>query len=130
MISTKSMTVFIGLNTFLLCLAAIQETLINNIYIFKVFLIFISRNYLLLGFINKLSNEKKYISNNALIIPKEEYKYEFDVNVICSAIIETASHIVINAHHSFNEDNIYVDLVYFVPISFLFELFFDLLFEL
>lgn len=132
-ISKKSIRIFLFLNTFLICLSLLQgfliELLIYTCYINKainIFVIFTTRNYFLLYFINLLSKDKPRISNNTEIMPKEDYKYEFDINVLSSATIETITHIIINNNYSFNSNNIYIDLVYFIPISFLFELIFDL----
>lgn len=124
-ISSKSIKIFVCINTFLVCLALIQLQLINYINSGFIFVLFIFRNYFLLHVIDKLSNIKQNISD-MLIVPKEEYKYEFDINIVTSSIIESITHSIIITQYSFHADNIYYDLVFFVPISFLFELFFDL----
>ena len=133
LVSTKSLSIFISLNTFLICLALLQAFLIeqfiynNVINIFNIFLIFIARNYTLLYFVNTLSNDKPLISNDMQIVPKEDYNYEFDMNVISSTTIETLTHVIIKGYYSFDASNmIYFDLACFIPISFMFELIFDL----
>ena len=133
LVSKKSLNIFIYLNTFLICLALLQcfsiEQLIYTFYIhkvFNIFIIFTARNYLLLYFVNTLSKDKKLISDDMSIVLKEDYNYEFDIHLISTTTIETITHVIINTNYSFNTNNIIYDLVYFIPISFLFELMFDL----
>jgi hypothetical protein len=90
-----------------------------------VFLIFVARNYTLLHMIDYGTRSKPYISQS--MIPKEEYKYEFHVNVFNATAIETVTHLfiktqLIQLHFS---RSIYYEIVYFIPLSFLFEIIFD-----
>jgi sterol desaturase/sphingolipid hydroxylase (fatty acid hydroxylase superfamily) len=94
---------------------------------FYIFFIFIFRNYTLLQFIDYGTKNKPKINNNISEIPLEEYKHEFHFNVITTTTVETITHIfirtkVINIYFS---RNIYYELIYFIPISFLFEVIFD-----
>ena len=131
-ISINSMKIFIVLNSFLIFLSLLQYSSLeyflvdyafNNI--FYIFLIFISRNYLLLHFVNTMAKHKQNISNN-ILLPKEDYNYEFDIHVITSTTIETITHIFIHTNNTFIIHYTYIDLLYFIPISFLFEIIFDL----
>jgi sterol desaturase/sphingolipid hydroxylase (fatty acid hydroxylase superfamily) len=72
-----------------------------------------------------LSSHKQLITNG--LLPKEEYTHEFDINVVISTSVETFADIIIISNYTFvQSSNMYVDLIYFIPTSFLFELVFDL----
>ncbi len=60
------------------------------------------------------------------MIPVKDYPYEFTMNVLTSTSIETITHLVIRQSYVFNTSYVYGDLIYFIPISFLFEILFDL----
>jgi lathosterol oxidase len=136
MISTNSIQNFIVINGILVSVSVIQYNCIqyinylveNNklIELFIIFFIFISRNYLLLNFIDYGTKHKLSISND--ILPREEYKHEFDYYVINTTAIESITHIMIKTNINFNTtNNLYMELLYFIPISFCFELVFDLI---
>ena len=88
-ISLNSFKNFIMINFFLLSVGMIQYNLVNYfniknniIYEFIVILfIFLSRNYLLLNFIEINTKNKASINDDFLNLPKEEYKYEFNLYV-------------------------------------------------
>ena len=48
------------------------------------------------------------------------------MNIVSTTVIETLSHSLISNYYTFNETFISTDIMYFIPISFLFELYFDL----
>ena len=131
--SHNSIKTFTYLNSALLLLAFFQYSLTQYIITYYNFyhnfmlilFIFLFRNYVLLHFTTYNSNNKSNISNNISIIPKENYKYEFDINIIISTTIETSSYILITQNYLFKPHNLYTDILYFIPVSFLFEIIFD-----
>jgi sterol desaturase/sphingolipid hydroxylase (fatty acid hydroxylase superfamily) len=86
---------------------------------------FICRNYALLKFIDYGTKNKPQINNNDLLIPKEDYKYEFHINVITTTTVETITHIFICQNVIFCQNENTIFFFSFIPISFLFEIIFD-----
>jgi sterol desaturase/sphingolipid hydroxylase (fatty acid hydroxylase superfamily) len=95
------------------------------LFVWSVFLI---RNYGLLKLIEYGTKDKPFISDQPFIIPREEYTNEFHANVLTTTAVESVTHIMIKStlFTSILADSIGLDLLYFVPISFLFEIIFDL----
>jgi sterol desaturase/sphingolipid hydroxylase (fatty acid hydroxylase superfamily) len=136
LISLKSVKNFCIVNTFLLGLGFFQYLSIISYYnklnninnFFHILLIFICRNYLLLQFIEYGTKNKPKINNDLTNLPVEEYKYEFHINIITTTSVETITHIFIKTKimcNSFSINN-YYEILYFLPISFIFEIIFDL----
>jgi sterol desaturase/sphingolipid hydroxylase (fatty acid hydroxylase superfamily) len=139
-ISINSAKTFVFVNSFLLFLSLFQykstQYFITNydyqvIEVLFMFLIFIVRNYLLLYFIESGTKNKPVISN--INLPKEEYENEFDYNVITTTVMESFTHTIIqhsNIIYIFNNSYpysySYSEIIYFIPISFCFEIIFDL----
>jgi lathosterol oxidase len=64
---------------------------------------------------------------NPLKTPLESYKYEFHTNVLTTTAVETMTYLFIKTHIidvDFSRP-MYSELIYFIPLSFLFELIFD-----
>jgi len=136
-ISINSLKNFFIVNSVLFFTSLVQYQLIlfnykNNKNIlqnlFVIFLIFISRNYFLLNFIDFSTKNKNNINNNNLLIPKEKYKYEFHVNVATSTMVEVITHLfienkILNKYKISN--NILYELIFLIPISFIFATLFD-----
>jgi sterol desaturase/sphingolipid hydroxylase (fatty acid hydroxylase superfamily) len=133
---------FVIVNSFLLLLSLFQynSTLYyddsnNLIFFLFLFSIFLSRNYALLTFIYHGTKNKKDVHiEMGELLPKEEYKYEFHINVATATIVESVTHIFIKSnmfhlhlHHSIPfQDNFFLyELISFIPLSFLFEVIFD-----
>jgi sterol desaturase/sphingolipid hydroxylase (fatty acid hydroxylase superfamily) len=94
-----------------------------------VFLAFITRNYLLLHFIKYGTHNKPAINNDMTSLPKEDYPYEFHLHVASTTAVETITHILIKDYIMIDlvvSNTIYYEVFYFVPISFCFEVVFDL----
>jgi hypothetical protein len=146
MISKNSLKNFIFVNGFLFLLGFYQyrfmlysEYIYQNHVFFKFFFtlfIFITRNYILLNFIEYGTKYKPKICMDDENIPKEEYKYEFHVNVFTTTSIETITHLFIKSQFQTQFQNIdwytsnsnrfiYDDIVSFIPYSFIFEIIFD-----
>ena len=134
-ISINSTKTFVFVNSFLLFLSLFQyksTQYFTTNYDYQVieflfnFLIFTVRNYLLLYFIEFGTQNKPAISS--INVPKEDYKYEFDYNVISATVIESFTHTIIqhsNIIYIFNNPYPYTEIIYFIPISFCFEIIFD-----
>jgi hypothetical protein len=110
MISINSLKNFVFVNGFLFLLGFFQYKFImffENIYLYQnnvffkflfTLFVFITRNYMLLNFIEYGTKNKPNISIDHANIPKEEYKYEFHVNVVTTTSIETMTHLFIQYH--------------------------------
>ena len=89
------------------------------------------RNYLLIHFIEYGTKNIAKITDDPSKLPIESYKYEFHKNVMTSTLVETGTHMFINANiltitsMNFSGGEIYPDLLYFIPVTFLFEILFD-----
>jgi sterol desaturase/sphingolipid hydroxylase (fatty acid hydroxylase superfamily) len=137
MISKNSLRNFIIVNGFLFLLGYYQYQFMvyaENIYhshlffkfLFTLF-VFVTRNYMLLNFIDYGTKNKPNISIDYENIPKEEYKYEFHINVITTTTIETITYLFVKSKiiHLYFSKNIYHDIIYFIPYSFIYEVIFD-----
>jgi sterol desaturase/sphingolipid hydroxylase (fatty acid hydroxylase superfamily) len=146
MISTNSLKNFVFVNGFLFLLGYYQYQFMvyaENTYhshlffkfLFTLF-VFVTRNYMLLNFIDYGTKNKPNISIDYENIPKEEYKYEFHINVITTTTIETMTHLFIQNMFQYQSKNIdwitsssnniiYCDIFSFIPYSFIFEIAFD-----
>lgn len=131
-ISINSLKNFVFINSFLLLLGVFQHAFIRHFTqnkttdVFFVFFIFIVRNYSLLHFSDIGTQHKPRISNDISSLPKEEYKYEFHYNVVTSTAVESITHVIIKSTTKLNiPGNLYVELLYFIPVSFFFEIIFD-----
>ena len=144
-ISFRSLQNFVSVNSFLLVISLFQYNSIlyyesnssNNsasLFLFCTFCAFIARNYALLSLIHYGTKRKPDINvrvrvNTNELAPKEEYKYEFHVNVATSTMVESITHILIKSN-----SNMFTpfcgcrlrEVISFVPFSFLFEVIFDL----
>jgi sterol desaturase/sphingolipid hydroxylase (fatty acid hydroxylase superfamily) len=92
-----------------------------------IFSIFIIRNYTLLQFIESGTRNKLVINKQSSLIPKEEYPYEFHVNVATATVVESITHVFIKQYiiTGINSNAIYVEILWFIPMSFCFEVVFD-----
>jgi sterol desaturase/sphingolipid hydroxylase (fatty acid hydroxylase superfamily) len=77
-----------------------------------------------LNFINYFTDNKPSVSNDVSNLPVEEYKYEFHKNVITATAIESITHLFIKTT-IINTSSSKYDLIYFIPVSFMFEFIFD-----
>jgi sterol desaturase/sphingolipid hydroxylase (fatty acid hydroxylase superfamily) len=137
MISKNSLKNFIIVNGFLFLLGYYQYQFMvyaENIYhshlffkfLFTLF-VFVTRNYMLLNFIDYGTKNKPNISIDYENIPKEEYKYEFHINVVTTTAVETLTYLFVKSKiiHLYFSKNIYHDIIYFIPYSFIYEVIFD-----
>jgi sterol desaturase/sphingolipid hydroxylase (fatty acid hydroxylase superfamily) len=131
----KSLKIYITVNTIFLLLGYIQYKSIlltqysNIIYNFcSLYLIYVTKNYFLLNFTDFITKKKLRINKDESKNPVESYKYEFHRYVLFNTLIESTTYFftitkIINIEQV---SNIYFDLLYFIPVSFLYEIIFDL----
>ena len=126
MISYKSIINFFIVNFFLLIMGTVNYfilTFFQNCYVKNIvtFFVTIQKNYMLITTIDKVLQSRDNISDDH---PTESYVGEFHVNVLMSSIIESVCVYQIGnvLQHSMG----YIDLIYFIPVSFIFEIMFDL----
>jgi sterol desaturase/sphingolipid hydroxylase (fatty acid hydroxylase superfamily) len=96
----------------------LQYRLVEDANVYILFCMYVSRNYGLLYFIEYITQNKKGVED----IPKESYPYEFHVNICTTTAIETVTHLCM---YPMNTQSVYKDVVWFVPMSLLFEIVFD-----
>lgn len=131
MISKNSFKSFVLINGFIFILSICQFKATNlyqmsvciNLLIVFAFMIF--RNYILILFLTHNTRNKKQMINNPGL-PIERYKYEFHLRVFSSTSIEAITYVFIKNNIAMNTSIILYDFIYFIPISFTFELIFDL----
>lgn len=131
MISFRSFKTFVSLNTLLISIGFVEHYFFSTNFEFFIFPYMVGRNFLLTYFIHLLTKEKSYITyydyptENHDRTPRETYMGEFDVKLIQSAVIETTTFVCIQNYFDFQHNFIMPDLMLFIPISFVFEIFFD-----
>ena len=130
MISTNSAKTYVFCNGFVVIMALIQYNALLTHYSFfiellYVYAIFLIRNYILLYAIDVSTRHKIHINSAYDVI--ENYPNEFNINVFQSTGIDALSHCFITSYMSdqfvcfeFNR------LIYFIPISFYYEVVLDL----
>lgn len=119
--SITSILIFFLLNGIMLSTGSIFYLLANmNVYMLPI--ITIIKNFLLLGALEKVTHKKEDIGIRQ--IPIEDYKGEFMLNVINASCIESIGTYIAKCYILSELININM-LIYFIPISFIFELIFD-----
>lgn len=125
MISIKSIKNFITLNFFLICLSYFEFILLsmykNVVY---VFLIFLLRNILVQNGIDLILSKKNFIGNIDRINIKHNY-VKIILFYLTSTLVETLTHKLIISFYIFKKTDILIDLMYFIPVSFIYEIIFD-----
>lgn len=125
MISLKSIKIFFYLNSLLSVLGFVQFKIINTYANFFIILLtFLIRNYFLINFIDYNLKHKENINNDSIV---EDYKYEFNLALLSSTTVETLTYMIIKNYFFINltKINYMTDLLYFIPLSFIFEIIFD-----
>lgn len=133
MISIKSIINFVKMNTYGISLSVLSYFINNNISKLNVniyiklllmCLVFTGRNLFVVKTMEYLVKDKELANNNA-IISKEEYKFEFMFNLIRSSFIEAITQFSILHYFNIIPTNYKLNLLHFVPKSFVFEVIFD-----
>jgi len=132
MISNKSAKNYLYYNGLILFLSLLQYNAVqisNQILfdLFKIYAVFLARNYFLMALINDGIKNKKQITHNHNHNPViESYPNEFNFNVARATAVETATYysiatIMSNYFIPFEFQN----MLYFIPLTFYYELVFD-----
>jgi hypothetical protein len=127
MISLNSFKNFIYINSLLIGIGVLEYYGVNyleNIYFnfCIIMILFLSRNYFLVNFIDYNLKNRENLNNDTIL---ENYKHEFNINLISSTIIETFTYMFIQNLVLKNIQPSYYDILLFIPYSFIFELIFD-----
>ena len=145
LVSKNSLKNYVVVNGFLLSIGFAQYSVLvfycQEVVWFNNFMVtlscFVARNYLLLNFINYSTQTKQKIAQNyGDGNPRERYKFEFHKHVVTSTAVEAVTHIVISTGISTGisistgtsastSTSVSSSLLYFIPVSFLFEIIFD-----
>jgi len=133
MISYNSIRAYVVTNSFLLFLGVTEYFLfiLSNgnilIHFIMVLLTLLFRNYFLMYVIDSNVKNLEPIGNKIRIEPKETYFGEFNFYVLGATIVETITLLIIQEYFFLiiNTDTYLSDLLFFIPISFLFEIIFD-----
>lgn len=130
MISMKSLFLFFYINGILSTIGGIEYRWIcffynSNLFYIFCFLAFLSKNYTILYWIDYDTKTITDIHSIKRHYPKESYLGEFHGHVVVSSILETSTFWMIQSHLSSNIVFQYSDILFFIPISFFYELIFD-----
>ena len=125
MISFNSLKIFITLNS-LLCTSCYIEYLIDNsLDFFITFNTILLKNYFFISLIDYNLKSKKVLESNKRTKPIESFYKEFDMFVVSSTFTETCTSLIVKSYILENKTDIFYDLIYFIPISFCYEIVFD-----
>ncbi len=119
--NTISILIFFLLNSFMVLSGSIYYVL-ANINTFMIFAMTILKNIFLLNVLEKAIEKKDDIGIRQQ--PIEKYKGEFMYNVVQASTIEAVGVYIAKKYILTDITNINM-LIYFIPISFIFELIFD-----
>lgn len=126
--STRSIYNFVKTNS-LLILTGTLEFFTHFIHpTHTIYPVTLLRNEFFLYTIDHLVKNHPYIDADKRILPKEHFPFEFQLYVIANTTIEAfTSYLIYQIWYSGSNDMIWksTDLLYFIPISFFFEIIFD-----
>lgn len=122
MISLKSIRNFFITNSILVLLSILQYVFFGFSSLIIKFLTILIRNYILMKIINYGIKKKKFIGDK-IREPVEGYNGEFHVNVVSASVIEAGT--IYAVEDILIESSYQKDLIYFIPISFIYEVIFD-----
>ena len=118
-----SLLIHICVSIFTYNVSSLYETnIFLNIPI--TFVTVVVENYVLMYYIDSKSFNAKNFSEN-MILPKEEFKYEFHLNCLTTMSIETLTFIFIKRNIITNNSLSLNNFLIFIPLSFIFEIIFD-----
>jgi len=118
MISAKSILTFLKINVILLIIATVQYYSFNSAYLP---LIHILINYFLVFLIYYPNKNKKSINKNQInISTAKDHYYLISTSSLDLILIK-----MVQCYINFKKSNILLDLLYFIPVSFIFEIIFD-----
>jgi sterol desaturase/sphingolipid hydroxylase (fatty acid hydroxylase superfamily) len=131
MISIRSIKNFTIINGFLLLMGYLQYYLLEYVMYFhstfitfiSLFLIFATRNKILIAAIEYVGRNKSYINSESQTLV--QYENEFDANLVMAEFIDCFMFINVWQNLISWKPFHIVDLIQFIPISFMFEIIFD-----
>lgn len=143
MISLKSLLIFLTSNFILIGISLLIKYLTKFI---NLFLLTTAKNFFLVYTLDFITSKSKEIVpeinksemhneriNTPLILqttridPTPNYFGEFELNVVQASFVEFLSYLTINYFIGFQQTSFWIDLLLFIPKSFIFELIFDFL---
>lgn len=120
---TNAYMVTFGLMMYFFTQNIVKETIPIQLLLFQTILLI--KNYSLIKIIDFGLKNKENISEQK---PKEEYKYEFLLNMLQATFIENITILTIQ-HQYFTfpitNFNLLTEFIWFIPLSFIFEIIFD-----
>ena len=125
MISARSIENFTFVNTLLITSALLQGfALSNNNTFINVFVTFIIRNVTFLVSMYIALYNRAFLCNHER--DKQDYSITLLVIFLCSSTtVESLTHMYLYNNYQFNDSYLYHDLMWFIPVSFLYEIVFD-----
>lgn len=115
---------FVTLNSLLLLVSFFQYFMCIQNNFFLTFLSFFLKNIFLLNTLKYTIEKFKKRNNMPTLYPKENYPHEFLFNIIMVSCLEYLGYQTIISNASFIDFSSY-QILYFIPISFIFEIIFD-----
>jgi len=120
-ISDKSKFAFIIANITLISVSLASYAIIHSVPDFHVlYFVYISRAYLLMFIITAITAHKKFITDRT---PDSFYRLDSHAYVLSTTFFEAVTARVL--HNNFIESHIGWSLVYFIPVSFMYEIILD-----
>lgn len=95
-----------------------------GISIFSLFLLELIKKFFFIKYITHGLADKKFLCEERRIIP-ENKNNKFTYHVIYSSLLCSLCHMIFFKYYKFNETNILMDILYFIPNSFIFEIIYD-----
>lgn len=134
MLSQNSIVNFILINSYLMFLSTLQHFLFqyanvemsNEFYIFGIIYLFLMmKNILMERQLNYALSEKKYIDEDVHLRNNKIDYVKLSWLFVELIFIETFFYIFAMKNYDFKQTNYFNDIIYFVPISFIYEIVFD-----
>ena len=133
-ITLKSIAIFLITNTYMLLFGLTESYTMQQMvplnFFYKLIpyqIVLLIKNYMLMSIIEFGTNNKPNITENNADL-KEEYKGEFLINFFRSVCVETFTLLLIQKYYfefPIMDFNILYEFLWFLPLSFIFELVFD-----
>jgi sterol desaturase/sphingolipid hydroxylase (fatty acid hydroxylase superfamily) len=122
MVSLRALRAYIIVNSFLTTLASFQHAL-HSISIPVAFTSFLLRNFILLLFVEVLTDKKSLLVPSVLSL-QSSTKTKF-IEIVQASFIEYITYLCILSAQPSQNTKMYVEILYFIPLSFIFEIVFD-----
>ncbi len=126
--SFQSLINFVSTNFLLFSVSLIDTYFTQQNNIIPLYLITYAKNQTFLCLIDYFTKHHPLIHHENRKHPIQNYPFEFLINVLFNSLIEvTYSYLLYSSFYpsNFTIQNISINIIYFIPISFLFEIIFD-----